>query len=195
MQSTKNRPFFVSLLPFVQDIDRFAVSAHCYALDNTLGSKVLRGFCRKHQSIEFPLLERVYTREKTCIFGTRLPYIKTREPQKWRRLLLVQPFELMTPVNFRRKSLHTISKGEIAILNRSLCLFSLLSRPYASYEYYSMVARCRHSSGKLVSRLAFLILCYNSSVMLELNRQTYRYQVNIWPGEIHYTIKLPSFHS
>ena len=37
MQSTKNRPFFVSLLPFVQDIDRFAVSAHCYATHASSG--------------------------------------------------------------------------------------------------------------------------------------------------------------
>ena len=40
MQSTKNRPFFVSLLPFVQDIDRFAVSAHCYATHASSGIHV-----------------------------------------------------------------------------------------------------------------------------------------------------------
>ena len=37
MQSTKNWPFFVSLLPFVQDIHRFAVSAHCYATHASSG--------------------------------------------------------------------------------------------------------------------------------------------------------------
>ena len=37
MQSTKNRPFFVSLLPFVQDIDRFAVFVHCYATHASSG--------------------------------------------------------------------------------------------------------------------------------------------------------------